>query len=78
MVVFTTKALKLTNKSLKAATKNDLKSFTDSTKLSKDLIDPFATVIKNQILVLSGKTLSPKAVVTRAEVGELLYQVLKK
>nr|BAA12826.2 beta-1,4-endoglucanase [Ruminiclostridium josui] len=75
MLVLTYKALKIVNKNLAKGNANDLKQFTDASKVSKNAVESVATIVKNGFYSGDAKKLNPKASVAKSEAALMLYKI---
>ncbi len=77
MAIYVVRAMQLSQKSLKSATREDLSKFNDAAKVSNSSVTSMAKLIKSGILNISGKKINAKATLTRAEVAVILYNIYK-
>ncbi len=75
MLVLTYKALKLANKNLVKGNADNLKQFSDASKVSKNTVESVATIVKNGFYSGDAKKLNLKASVTKAESALMLYKI---
>ena len=75
MLVYTFKALKLVNKNLVKGNADDLKQFTDASKVSKNTVESVATIVKNGFYSGDAKKLNLKASVSKTETALMLYKI---
>ncbi len=75
MLVLTYKALKLANKNLVKGNADNLKQFSDASKVSKNTVESVATIVKNGFYSGDAKKLNLKASVTKAESALMLHKI---
>ncbi len=75
MLVLTYKALKLANKNLVKGNADNLKLFSDASKVSKNTVESVATIVKNGFYSGDAKKLNLKSSVTKAESALMLYKI---
>lgn len=79
MMTLTAKALVAVQKlAAMNGTADDISGYADADQVSAYASDSIATLVKNGIVQGSGKSLSPLATTTRAEVAVMLYNIYKK
>lgn len=77
MAIYTVKAMKLSQKTLKAATRRDLSKYSDASKVSGSAVNSVAKLVKSGILKITGDKINSKGNLTRAEVAQILYNIYK-
>ncbi|MBP1754601.1 MAG: hypothetical protein H6Q59_999, partial [Firmicutes bacterium] len=77
MAIYTVLAMKLSQKTLIAATGKDISKYSDAYKVSSSAVNSIAKLIKSGILKIDGKKIYSKDNLTRAEVAEILYRIYK-
>lgn len=75
MLVLTFKALKLVDKNLVKGNADDLKQFTDASKVSRNSVESISTIVKNGFYSGDAKKLNLKASVPKAETALMLYKI---
>lgn len=75
MLVLTYKALKLANKNLVKGNADNLKQFSDASKVSKNTVESVATIVKNGFYSGDAKKLNLKASVTKTESALMLHKI---
>jgi hypothetical protein len=76
-VIFIYRAMKLANKQLTDGKSSDLAKFKDASRISKQAVVPYATLINEKVLNTSKDILDPKVIITRENFAELLYWIFK-
>ena len=75
-MVFVTRALKVSGKSLITGSKSDISSFGDDQDVSDYALEAVCTLIKAKIITGNNSKINPKSSVTRAEMAVILYRVI--
>lgn len=76
MMVLTLKALKVADKKLLTGTKNDIKKYSDVSKIAGYAVESVATMVREGFIVGNGKNINPNSNTTRAEAAQVLYKIL--
>lgn len=75
MMVFVSRAMKLTNKLTAQGSLADLVSFSDAELVSSYAVDDVAALIKSGVIEGSNNRINPKGAATRAEIAVLIYRL---
>lgn len=75
MMVITARALKAVNKLEAVGSPNDLRSFSDATKVAEYAVDSVAALVKEGIIQGDGDAINPGGTATRAEAAVVIYRI---
>lgn len=78
MMALINNAMSVKKKNLTIGTDKDITQFADSKSVSSYAVQSVATLIKNEIVVGSGKNINPLGYATRAETAVMIYKIYNR
>ncbi|MNY62037.1 Endo-1,4-beta-xylanase A precursor [compost metagenome] len=78
MMVIAARALKAVNKLAVIGSADDLRSFSDASKVAAYAVDTVAALVKEGIVQGDGDAINPTGTATRAEAAVVIYRMYKK
>lgn len=78
MMVLVSNALKVAKKQGEQGNSNDLKQFADATTVAGYAVDSIASLVKEGIIVGTGKNIDPTGTATRAQAAVVLYKLYNR
>ncbi|MFD2114272.1 LamG-like jellyroll fold domain-containing protein [Paenibacillus yanchengensis] len=78
MMVLVSRALKAANKEVEQGIAQDLASFADGAAVAAYAIDSVSALVKEGIIIGTGKNIDPKGYTTRAQTAVVLYKLFQR